>query len=451
MEAKSQRMRWKSFEEDLLKSFLQTQRQNLIINMYKNIAAGQLLFRRETKLFQEMSKAVGRTSLQCKSKMQKFERQAYVNFLGVKSNHYDVFEWLRKKRSLKMRRRRKGKTDILHENDFEFKIKRQAVLQDIINGSFELNGKILNVEQYLGFGVEDFLGWIDIEKKEEKESLKDINFNDGDKNQFARVRKYTIGDQNNSFQNLKNSTTTMNKFLKNDEQHFLKKLIHVPSLKIFNNNSNNFNISSNKTLSFDFQISEMKMKIIKNNKPILELIDKRPEPKWIPVPSPPPKNLNWHQSNRNFLFPKTLRKDTKDTCLSHDCNGSGNGHITCMTLKLNQNILNHENSKESQNKNHYNFSNDIFGNTKSLKSQSDKTIDFDNSNNNHLNEKEGISLDHEKKEIYLQGESTNTLKDLINDLIATSDKLPKGSDCQKRLMSLVQKYNTQNFKSLKLH
>lgn len=134
-------MRWKPYEEERLKSFLLVHKQSLLLNMYKNIIQGELRYRRETKLFHEMSKFVGRTSLQCKSKMQKFERHAYVSFLGVRSSHYDVFEWLRKKRSLKMKLRRRKRVKNLQLNDGEMETKRQEIVERLTSGELEIEGE----------------------------------------------------------------------------------------------------------------------------------------------------------------------------------------------------------------------------------------------------------------------------------------------------------------------
>ena len=141
MQNRSQSMRWKPYEEQLLRKFLLSHKDSLLMNMYKNIMLGELRFRRETKLFHEMSKSVGRTSLQCKSKMQKFERHAYVVFLEVKSSHYDVYEWLRKKRSFKMKQKRRKRLKIPESNDEKMEIKRKEIVNQILNGEFNIPGK----------------------------------------------------------------------------------------------------------------------------------------------------------------------------------------------------------------------------------------------------------------------------------------------------------------------
>ena len=143
MDIKTQSMRWKKYEEELLRDFLVNHKKNLVINMYKNILIGELRFRRETKLFHEMSKAVGRTSLQCKSKMQKFERHAYTVFLGIKTSHYDVFEWLRKRRSIKMRKKRRGRKAKPQENDAEMEMKRKYIMQELLDKKILIPGILI--------------------------------------------------------------------------------------------------------------------------------------------------------------------------------------------------------------------------------------------------------------------------------------------------------------------
>ena len=98
---KESRMRWTNSEEEKLKSFVIKKKQSLLINFYKNILVGELRFRKEAKLFLDMSAEVGRTPEQCKSKMQKFEKVVYCQFLEISEDHYQVFEWLRKKKSKK--------------------------------------------------------------------------------------------------------------------------------------------------------------------------------------------------------------------------------------------------------------------------------------------------------------------------------------------------------------
>ena len=90
-----------------------------------------------------MSKAVGRTSLQCKSKMQKFERHAYTVFLGIKTSHYDVFEWLRKRRSIKMRKKRRGRKAKPQENDAEMEMKRKYIMQELLDKKILIPGILI--------------------------------------------------------------------------------------------------------------------------------------------------------------------------------------------------------------------------------------------------------------------------------------------------------------------
>jgi len=48
-----------------------------------------------------MSQKIGRSAIQCKSKMQKFEKEAFIEILNVPKEHYSFFELLRKIKTIK--------------------------------------------------------------------------------------------------------------------------------------------------------------------------------------------------------------------------------------------------------------------------------------------------------------------------------------------------------------
>ena len=137
-------MRWKTWEEDRLKSFLLSRKKNLIINLYKNILAGELRYRREDRFFIDMSEIVGRTPEQCKSKMQKYEKNAYTEFLKVPESHYDMFQWLRKKRSRKFgSKSKKNNNEISKLNkDEEYCKLREQILRELNTARISYSGKI---------------------------------------------------------------------------------------------------------------------------------------------------------------------------------------------------------------------------------------------------------------------------------------------------------------------
>jgi len=139
------RMRWRAWEEDRLKSFLLSRKKNLIVNLYKNILAGELRYRREDRFFIDMSEMVGRTPEQCKSKMQKFEKNAYTEFLKVPESHYDMFQWLRKKRSRKLGSKGKNSKSNNKQNtaDEKFGQLRNQILEELNSAKISYSGKSL--------------------------------------------------------------------------------------------------------------------------------------------------------------------------------------------------------------------------------------------------------------------------------------------------------------------
>lgn len=95
MKESTQTMRWNSEEVEVLRQFVSTKRKPLLEYFYKNIFLGELKVRKPRKFFVEMSRAVGRTAEQCKSKFQKFEKKVFKDFLKVPVEHFEVFQWLR--------------------------------------------------------------------------------------------------------------------------------------------------------------------------------------------------------------------------------------------------------------------------------------------------------------------------------------------------------------------
>ena len=95
MKESTQTMRWNADEVEVLRQFVATKRKPLLEYFYKNIFLGELKVRKPRKFFVEMSKAVGRTAEQCKSKFQKFERKVFQDFLAIPVEHFEVFQWLR--------------------------------------------------------------------------------------------------------------------------------------------------------------------------------------------------------------------------------------------------------------------------------------------------------------------------------------------------------------------
>ena len=131
------RTRWVQEEEERLKQFCLMKKQSLLLSLYKNILVGCLRFRKEAKLFLEMSEFVGKTPEQCKSKMQKFEKKVYCKFLQTPEEHFQVFEWLRNKKSKK---RETKNLEKIKEEDNQMEIKRQNIVKDIQTGKIIFEG-----------------------------------------------------------------------------------------------------------------------------------------------------------------------------------------------------------------------------------------------------------------------------------------------------------------------
>ena len=135
---KSKISRWNNEQKLKLKNFLLLEQKELLVNFYKNIVVGVLNFRRHTNFFQKMSEFVGRNPNQCKSKMQKYEKEAFTEVLKVPEDHYQFFELLRKLKSLK----RKSQNVIeMFKKKHQFYQKRDQIIQQICseNISFKSN------------------------------------------------------------------------------------------------------------------------------------------------------------------------------------------------------------------------------------------------------------------------------------------------------------------------
>ena len=142
---KVSRMRWTSLEEEKLRQFVLSKKQSLLINFYKNILVGELRFRKQAKLFLDMSLVLNRTPEQCKSKLQKFEKVVYCQFLGISEEHYLVFEWLRKKKSKKSKRG--GKVNLKEQHSME-KL-WASIVKDVKQGNITFTGITFISQQIL--------------------------------------------------------------------------------------------------------------------------------------------------------------------------------------------------------------------------------------------------------------------------------------------------------------
>jgi DNA-binding protein len=95
----TKRKYWTSNEEEALTHFLQENASELIKSFYDKINKINIKARKKN-IFKKMSLVTGKTPKQCKSKLQKFERKAYVQILGIPAHHFDFYEQMRQKKFL---------------------------------------------------------------------------------------------------------------------------------------------------------------------------------------------------------------------------------------------------------------------------------------------------------------------------------------------------------------
>ena len=94
------RMYWSSQDVSKLKSFIISQKDILLPIFYQNILNGCIKLRKPSGFFKKMSQYVSRTTDQCKSKFQKFEKEIYTKYLKVPSKDFFVFVWIQKNKDI---------------------------------------------------------------------------------------------------------------------------------------------------------------------------------------------------------------------------------------------------------------------------------------------------------------------------------------------------------------
>lgn len=86
---------WTPIEVFIVEQYALDHQDQLKQNLYRNIFAGTMLYRKKKGFFKQMSKLVDRPSKNCKSKFQKIERKIYVYLIGVPKDHYELFLLIR--------------------------------------------------------------------------------------------------------------------------------------------------------------------------------------------------------------------------------------------------------------------------------------------------------------------------------------------------------------------
>lgn len=103
----NQRRTWTVSDLNNLRDFVLFKESELKRNFYLNILENNLKHRKSFHFFNEMSKFVGRTIPECKSKFQKYEKTIYEDYLSIPSSYFQVFIFLRNKRKIMNKKSKK--------------------------------------------------------------------------------------------------------------------------------------------------------------------------------------------------------------------------------------------------------------------------------------------------------------------------------------------------------
>jgi len=91
---------WTSEDLSRLKSFILSQKQVLTPIFYQNILAGSIKNRKPSGFFKKMKEYLNRSTEQCKSKFQKFEKEIYTKYLQIPRKDFQVFLWIQKNKDV---------------------------------------------------------------------------------------------------------------------------------------------------------------------------------------------------------------------------------------------------------------------------------------------------------------------------------------------------------------
>ena len=92
--------KWTKKEVGLLENYAISQAEHLVFKFYENIISGSMEYRKNKGFFRELSKIIGKSSAQCKSKFQKIEEQIYLDLLHIPEDHYDLYLYIRNENKL---------------------------------------------------------------------------------------------------------------------------------------------------------------------------------------------------------------------------------------------------------------------------------------------------------------------------------------------------------------
>lgn len=142
---KKTRKSWTKEEIEIFNSYIKENQSILIKLIYQNIFKGEIIFKKENGFFKNLSKLLERSSIQCKSKFQKSERDIYTNVLEVPQSHYELYSNLPKRGTNNKRKiyQQKSKFTDSQLNTLKTNIKSSI---DIFGINFDLlKGTLFNI------------------------------------------------------------------------------------------------------------------------------------------------------------------------------------------------------------------------------------------------------------------------------------------------------------------
>ena len=111
MNKKIKIIKWKEEELDRMKNFISLNSESFLTHFYQNLLNPVTQTRREPRIFIRMMKYIGKTTKQCKSKFQKYEKTIFKDFLKIPKDHIMVYD------KLKTNKRKKKKISALTKNN----------------------------------------------------------------------------------------------------------------------------------------------------------------------------------------------------------------------------------------------------------------------------------------------------------------------------------------------
>jgi vacuolar-type H+-ATPase subunit F/Vma7 len=209
---KSKKNKWSAKKLLILENYVVLNKKTLVSNLYKNILVGYIRFPKPYGFFKKISKELKISSSKCMSKFYKFEKEFYLNLLGISSKLYCLFFSIRHhnkldklKRNLKKPNKHLNKIFSKNQSNLleESKVENKSILNSIdpMNNNDEkcelfyiMNKQSIKSERLLV--MHDFIAKkfkIEIKNKGESELILKIISNDVDEYEYiTKLVKKTI-------------------------------------------------------------------------------------------------------------------------------------------------------------------------------------------------------------------------------------------------------------------